>query len=109
MATIGMESIMASTKTGDEVGRAGAGSGAADADFAGRARIALGRKRRVLLMPYQDVLNWMIIKRIVERERDAARDSRNMSFDTFSRTRQSSRILTRTEGSTTTWCLALSP
>ena len=42
MATIGIESIMRVDQAGDQVGRAGPGGRAADADLAGRPRIAFG-------------------------------------------------------------------
>ena len=63
-------------QAGDQVGGAGTGGGAADADFAGGARIAFGREAGVLFVPHQDVADVVIVERVVERQRDAARDSR---------------------------------
>ena len=57
---------------GHQIGGAGAGRGAADAHLPGGARVAFGRERRVLLVPHQDVADGMIVKRVVQRQRDAA-------------------------------------
>src|SRR5690349_15306586 len=56
-----------------QVGGAGAGSRAAYADFSGRARVAFRGKTGVLFMTYQDVLNLMIVERVVKGQRHAAR------------------------------------
>ncbi len=58
---------------GDQVGRTGAGSRAAYAHLARRARISFGGEAGVLLVPHQDVLDRMIVERIVQRQRHAAR------------------------------------
>ena len=58
---------------GDQVRGAGAGSGAAYADFAGGAGITLRRESSVLLVAHQNVLDLVIVHRVIERQRDAAR------------------------------------
>ena len=72
MATIGMESIMASTRPVIRLVAPGPGGGAADAHLAGGARVALGREGRVLLVPHQHVADVVVVERVVQRERDAA-------------------------------------
>ena len=42
-------------QAGDKVGGAGAGGGAADADFAGGARVAFGGEAGVLFVAHEDV------------------------------------------------------
>ena len=84
IATTGIESIMASTRAGDQVGGAGSGGRQAHADFAGGARVAFGRETGVLLMPHQDVAEGVIVQGVVQRQRDAARDTRKCT-STFSR------------------------
>ncbi len=59
-------------QAGGQVGGARAGGGAADSHAAGRAGIAGSGERRVLLVPYQDVADGVIVYRIVERDRDAS-------------------------------------
>ena len=76
MATMGMESIMASTRPVVEVGGAGTGGGAADADLAGGARVAFGGEGGIFLVPHQDVADLVIVEDIVEGQGDAAGDSR---------------------------------
>ena len=60
-------------EAGDEIGGAGAGGGAADADFAGAAGVSLRGEAGILLMTDEDVLNRMVVEGVVKRERDAAR------------------------------------
>ena len=59
-------------QAGDQVGGAGTGGGAADADLAGGPRIALGGEGGVLFVPHQDVPDRVIVEGVVERQRDAA-------------------------------------
>ena len=72
MATMGMESIMASTRPVIEVGGAGAGGGAADADLAGGAGVAFGGEGGILLVADEDVADVVVVEGVVEGERDAA-------------------------------------
>ena len=72
MATMGMESIMASTRPVVEVGGAGAGGGAADADLAGGARVAFGGEGGILLVAHQDVADVVVVEGVVEGKGDAA-------------------------------------
>ena len=60
-------------QAGHQVRGARARGGAADADFSGRSRVALSRKRGVLLVPYQHVADGMIVEGIIERQRYPAR------------------------------------
>ena len=59
-------------QAGDEVGGAGTGGGAADADLAGGARVTFGGEGGVLFVPHQDVADLVIVQRVVEGQRDAA-------------------------------------
>ena len=59
-------------QAGDQVGGAGAGGGAADADLAGGAGIAFGGEGGVLFVADQDVADVMVIEGIVKGEGDAA-------------------------------------
>ena len=53
------------------------GGGAADAYPSGSSRVALGSEGSILLMANKDVLNRMIVKSVVERQRDTAGVSEN--------------------------------
>ena len=59
-------------QAGDEVGGAGAGGGAADADLAGGARVAFGGEAGVLFVAHEDVADVVVVEGVVEREGDAA-------------------------------------
>ncbi len=60
-------------QAGGQVGGAGARSGAADSRFAGGARVAFGREGGILFVAHQYVAHLVLIERIVEGKRDAAR------------------------------------
>ena len=66
IATIGIESIMRVDQAGRQVGRAGPGSGAADADFAGGARVTFGGEGRILLVAHQHVADVVVVQNIVK-------------------------------------------
>ena len=57
---------------GDQVGRAGAAGGDADADLAGGAGIAVGHVGRALLVADQEMLQIRIVEGVVERDDHAA-------------------------------------
>ena len=59
-------------EAGDQIGGAGSGGGAADADLAGGARVAFGGEAGVLFVTHQDVPDVVIVERVVEGKRDAA-------------------------------------
>ena len=59
-------------QAGDQVGGAGAGSGAADADLAGGARIAFGGEAGVLFVAHEDVADVAVVEGVVKRQGDAA-------------------------------------
>ena len=61
----------------NQVGRARPGSRAAHANLSRRARISLRRKRRILLVPHQDVPDRVIVQGVIKRQRYAARISEN--------------------------------
>jgi hypothetical protein len=50
---------------GDEVGRAGAAGGHADADLARGARVAVGHVRGALLVAHEDVVDGELAQRVV--------------------------------------------
>ena len=77
MATIGIESIMASTRPVVRLVAPGPGGGAADAHFAGGARVAFGGEGGILLVAHQHVADGVIVEHVVEREGDAARIAEN--------------------------------
>ena len=83
-ATIGIESIIASTKPVTRLVAPGPGCRAAHADSSRRASIALRGKRRILFVPNQDVANRVIVQRVVEGQRDAARITED-ALDVFAR------------------------
>jgi hypothetical protein len=60
-------------EAGDEVGGARSGGGTADADASGGTRVAGGGERGVLLMPYEDMTDRVIVDGIIERESDSSR------------------------------------
>ena len=72
---------------GDHVGRARTGGGHSHADFAGRARIAIGHVRRALLVAHQNVANGAVPQRVVGRQDGAARIAEDgfhaLAFQTF--------------------------
>jgi len=76
-ATIGIESIIASTNPVTRLVAPGPEVAPANADFPGCARISLCREGCVLLMPDQHVLDGMVIHRVIKRQRDAARIAEN--------------------------------
>ena len=53
-------------QAGDQVGGAGAGGGAADADLAGGAGVPFGGEDGVLLVPHQDVADGVVVHRVVK-------------------------------------------
>ena len=57
---------------GHQIRRAGTGRRAAHADLARGARVSLSREARVLLVAHQDVLDLVIVKRVIQRQRHAA-------------------------------------
>src|ERR1700689_2492809 len=59
-------------ESGDEVGGAGPGGGAADAYLAGGAGIAFGSEAGVLFVTHQDVTNVAVEEGVVEGQGDAA-------------------------------------
>ena len=58
---------------GDDVRRAGAGGGEADADLARRLRVALGRVAAARLVADEHVLDARVVQRVVGRQVGAAR------------------------------------
>ena len=74
MHTIGIESISASVSPVTALVAPGPGGHQHAADLAGRARIALGRVHRALLVAHQDVLDLVLLEqRVVDRQHRAAR------------------------------------
>ena len=61
---------------GHQVGRAGTAGGGAHADLAGGAGVAVGRVRGALLVAHQHVPQVGVVQGVVERDGDAARDTR---------------------------------
>jgi len=59
-------------ESGDQVGGAGARSGAADTDLAGGARVAFGGEAGILFVANEDVLDVVVVEGIVEGDGDAA-------------------------------------
>ena len=59
-------------QAGDQVGGAGTGGGAADADFAGGARVAFGGEGGILLVPDQHVADVVVVQGVIEGQGDAA-------------------------------------
>ncbi len=55
-------------ESGDEVGGAGAGSGAADADLAGGACVTFGGEAGVLFVAHEDVADVAVVEGVVEGE-----------------------------------------
>ena len=71
MATTGIEQRI--RQAGDQVGGAGAGSGDANADFAGGAGVADGGHGGALFMAAQQVFHTAVVQRIVHRHDCPAR------------------------------------
>jgi len=69
---------------GDEVGGAGSGGGATDADLPGGAGIAFGGEAGILFVAHKDVLDVAVIEGIVKRQGDAARIAEE-AIDAFAR------------------------
>jgi hypothetical protein len=59
-------------QAGGQVGGAGARGGAADADFAGGARVAFGGEGGIFLVTDEDVTDLVIVQDVVEGEGDTA-------------------------------------
>ena len=71
-------------EAGDQVGGAGAGGGAADAYFAGGARVAFGGEAGVLFVAHQHMADVVVVEGVVEGEGDAAGISEE-AVDAFAR------------------------
>ena len=65
-------------EAGHGVGRAGARRHQADADLAGRARIAFRRMKRTALLAHEDVADFLLLEQlVVDRQHGAARIAEN--------------------------------